>query len=100
MLSLQKLVNLGVGEGGVGAEVAAHLAVLVTRDHGFEHVLPAARRMNIARTQRAAFQISKLVEDEQRMIAGAGEMAVVGRPLLIAVGRADAGIHIKHDALQ
>ena len=27
-------------------------------------------------------------------------MAVVGRPFLIAVGRADAGIHIQDDALQ
>jgi len=37
--------------------------------------------MDISRTQCAAFEIAKLIEDEQRMIAGAGKMAVGFEPL-------------------
>src|SRR2546430_4866965 len=35
---------------------------------------------------------------EQRMIAGAGVMAVPDAVLLFAMGRADARIHVEHDA--
>jgi hypothetical protein len=31
------------------------------------------------------------------MVAGAAEVAVVGRPLLFAVGRADAAVHVEND---
>jgi hypothetical protein len=53
--------------------------------------------MDVARTQHAAFQIAELIEHEQRMIAGASEVAVVGSAFLIAVGWADTRIHIEHD---
>jgi hypothetical protein len=54
--------------------------------------------MHVARAKRASFQIAELVEDEDRMEASAAEMAVPDAALLIAVRRADAGIHIEHDA--
>jgi hypothetical protein len=54
--------------------------------------------VDIARTQRTAFQIAELVEDEQRMIAGAIVMAVPDAVLLLAMGRADARMHVDHDA--
>ena len=47
--------------------------------------------------QGAALQIAKLVEHEQRVIAGAPEMAVVGAAFLFAVGRALVRIHVEHD---
>jgi hypothetical protein len=53
--------------------------------------------MNVARTQRRTLQVAELVEHEQRVIAGAGELAVVGSAFLIAMGRADARTHIEHD---
>jgi hypothetical protein len=53
--------------------------------------------MNIPRPQGAPLQIAELVELEQRVIAGAAEMAVVGAPLLLAIGRAFARIHVEHD---
>src|SRR5271157_3074106 len=46
----------------------------------------------------AAFQIAKLVEHEQRMIAGATVMAVPDAHLLLAVRRTNALIHVEHDA--
>jgi D-serine deaminase-like pyridoxal phosphate-dependent protein len=41
-----------------------------------EHILPAIGAVDIAGTQRAAFQITELIEHEQRVITGAGVMAV------------------------
>ena len=79
---LQEPVDLRVREGGVGAEVAAHLPRPLTRDHGFEHILPTFCRMDIARTQYAAFEIAELVEYKQVVIAGEAAATVVGRPLL------------------
>jgi hypothetical protein len=55
--------------------------------------------VDIAGAQGTAFQVTELVEDEQRVIAGAAEVAVVGAALLIAVGRAHAGVHVQHDHL-
>jgi hypothetical protein len=54
--------------------------------------------VHVAGTQRAAFQITKLIEHEQWMIAGAGVMAVPDAHLLLAVGRAHARIHVEDDA--
>ena len=44
--------------------------------------------MNIAGSQSASFQIAKLIEQEQRMIAGAGVMAVPDAHFLFAMGGA------------
>jgi hypothetical protein len=78
---LQELVDLWIREGGVGAEVASYLPGPVTCDRGLKHILPTVRRMDIARTQHTAFQIAKLVEDEQRVITGA--VTGVGFPCAI-----------------
>src|SRR4029077_7538098 len=40
----------------------------------------------------------KLVEDEQRVIAGTGVVAVPDAHLLLAMRRAHARIHVEHDA--
>src|SRR5215472_12224842 len=43
-----------------------------------EHILPAVGAVDIAGTQRAAFQITELIEHEQRVITGVGVMAETG----------------------
>ena len=48
----------------------------------------------------ATFQIAELIEHEQRMITGAGEVAVVGGAFLISIGLAHTGVHVEHDAVQ
>ena len=50
--------------------------------------------MNFAGTKRAPFEVAELVEQEQRMVAGAGIMAVPDAVLLFAVRRAHARIHV------
>src|SRR5262249_8559766 len=66
---------------------------LVARHDGLEHVVPAVSAVHVAGTQSTAFEVAKLVEHEQRVIAGAGVMAVPDAHLLLAVGRAHASIH-------
>src|SRR6202035_3835768 len=48
----------------------------ISRHDRLQHRLPPVGAVNVARTQGAAFQIAKLVEHEQRMIAGAVVVAV------------------------
>ena len=55
--------------------------------------------MHVAWPKRASFQVSELVEHEERMVTGTLEVSVPRAPLLIAMRWADAGIHIQHDAL-
>ena len=52
--------------------------------------------MDIAGAQRTSLQIAKLVEHEQRMIAGAAEVAVVGGAFLLAMRGAYAAVHVEH----
>jgi len=96
--SLQIFVHLGIGEAGVGTKINARDFTLIPRHDRLQYCLPSVGAVNIARAQGAAFQIAKLVEHEQRMIAGAGKMPVPGTHLLFAMRRAHARIHIEHDA--
>jgi hypothetical protein len=52
--------------------------------------VPAVSAVHVAGTQSTAFEVAKLVEHEQQVIAGAGVMAVPDAHLLLAVGRAYA----------
>ena len=56
--------------------------------------------MDVARTQKATLQVTELVEAEERVIAGAAEVPVVSRSLLIAMGRAHRAIHVEDDDLR
>ena len=54
--------------------------------------------VHVAGAQRATLQVAELVEHEQRVIAGAAEVAVTGRALLLAECRADGAVHVEHHA--
>jgi hypothetical protein len=75
-LCFEKLVHLGVGEGRVASEIKTLHGSPVACDHRFQHSAPAV-------AQGAPLGIAELVEHEQRVVAGAAEMAVVGA----AIGR-------------
>ena len=92
------LVDLGIGETRVGAEIDARDLALIARHDRLQHALPFIGAVNIAGAQGAALQIAELVEHEQRMIAGAFVMPVPDAHLLFAMRRADARIHVEHDA--
>src|SRR5215472_14251957 len=71
-LRLQKLVDLGHCKGRVRSKIEAWGLALVARHDGLEHVVPAVSAVHVAATQSTAFEVAKLVEHQQRVIAGAG----------------------------
>jgi Enoyl-(Acyl carrier protein) reductase len=86
-------------DGGLSRPTGTNTSLaLISRHDGLEHSVPFVGAVNVAGTQSAAFQITELVEHEQRVIAGAGVMAVPDAILLLAMGRAHARIHVEHDA--
>ncbi len=54
--------------------------------------------VHVAGAQRATLQVAELVEHEQRVIAGAAEVAVIGRALLLTECRTVGAVHVEHDA--
>jgi hypothetical protein len=56
--------------------------------------------MDVAGAQATSLQVAELVEQKQGMVAGAAEVAVVGRALLVAIGRADARIQVENHLLR
>jgi hypothetical protein len=82
------------------AKIDARDFSAIARHDGFENALPAIGAVNVAGTKCAAFQIAELIEQEQRMIAGAVVVPVPDAVLLLAMGRADAGVHVERHPLR
>ena len=99
-LGLQQLVQLGLGERRITPEVERKAALPVAGDHGLEHLAPAVGAVHVAGPEQAPLQVAELVEQEQRMVARAAEVAVPGRAFLLAVGRALRAIHVEDDPVR
>jgi hypothetical protein len=93
----EELVDIRIGEGRVASKIQPRPLAPVARYDRFQYSTPAVGAVDIAGSQRAPFHIAELVEHEQRVIAHAAEVAVVGAAFLLAVGRALARIHVEHD---
>ena len=96
-LSRRQFIDLGVGEGGVGAKIPALSLATIAGDHRFQYVASIGGAVGVTGPQRAPLQVAELVEQEQRVIAGAAEVAVVGDAILDAVRLADAVVHVEQD---
>src|SRR3954469_8421049 len=78
ILGFKKLVDLGTGESGIASKIQMLHNAPVTRNHRLQQRAPAVSAVDIAGPEDTAFDIAELIEHEQRMIAGTGEMPVVG----------------------
>ena len=76
-LGFEVIVSLRRGEGGVTSEIEPYLPTLVANDNRLQHAFPAIGAVNVAGAQGTPFQISKLVEQEKGMVAGAAEVTIV-----------------------
>ena len=85
-LGLEQLVELGLGERRVAAEVEGEAPPAVAGDHRHQHGAPLVGAVDVAGPQQAALEVAELVEDEQRVVTGAAEVAVPGRALLLRRG--------------
>ncbi len=96
-LGFEEVIDFWICETRISPEIDARNLTLIPRHDRLQHRFPPVGAVNVARAQGAAFQIAKLVEHEQRMIAGAGIMPVPDTHLLFAMRRAHARIHVEHD---
>ena len=72
----EKLVDLGIGKAGVGSEINERDLAAIARHDRLQNLVPAICSVDVAGTKRAPFEVAELVEQKQRMVAGAGIMAV------------------------
>src|SRR3954451_4604771 len=83
-LGFKKLVDLRIGKSCVTSKIQMLRDAPVTRYHRLQHCAPAVGTMYVARPQRTSLDIAELIEHEQRVIAGAGEMSIIGAAFLLA----------------
>jgi hypothetical protein len=88
-------VHLRLGECRVASKKPTDVRIPVASYHRFQYRPPVISPVNLSVAQQRPLQIAKLVEVKQRVIAGAAEVAVVGRALLLAVGRTDRTVHVQ-----
>lgn len=78
VIDFQIVEHFRDSKGSIATQVfAPQASPAITFDNRIKHGLPVVRTVNIAGAQRAALQITMLVEDEQRMITCAAEVAVI-----------------------
>ncbi len=97
LVVLQVLVDLGDRERRVGPEIHRRIDAAVVVHDRFEHRLPLMGTRNITLSKHHPFEIAEVVEAEQRVIAGLGEVAVVGRALLVTIGGALGTVEVEDD---
>ena len=84
--SLKGLVKLWDRKRGICPKKARDVALRVARNDRSQKRFPAIRAMDVTIAQGAAFQMAKLIEDEQRVIAVASEMPIPCGTFLTAMG--------------
>lgn len=89
-LGTKILSETWIGKARVGAEIDAPHLAFVARHDRLQDAFPAISAVDIVGPPRAALQIAELVEDKQRMIAGAIVVAIPDDVFLLVMCRADA----------
>lgn len=96
-LRFQHLVEVRNGKRGVVPEEPHQVTASISRYDRLQNLFPSVGAVHIAGAQSTPFELPKLVEHEQRVIAQAAEMAVPRGAFLCAVGRADRAVHVQRD---
>jgi hypothetical protein len=98
-LRLQILVDRWIGERRVTSEVTPKFTIAISGDDGLKYDFPVLGAMHVPLSEYATLEVTKVIEAEKGMIAGASKMPIVGCTLLPTVGLADGAIHIQDDPL-
>jgi hypothetical protein len=64
ILGFQKFIQVRQCKGSISSEVASQGSFPITLNDGFQYITPSVGTVDIARAQRAAFQITKLVKQK------------------------------------
>jgi hypothetical protein len=94
-LRLQVLVDLRIRKRSVSTKELRNCFTTIALHDRLKHRTPVVGAVHVPVTKRDPLQIAMLVEQKQRVIAGALEVAVAGVPFVIAVCRADRGISVR-----
>ena len=97
---LQHSVQRRIGEGGIATKEFRDVQVTIPIDYRQEYPPPELRAGVIAASQHRSLQVAILIEQEQRVIAHALEVPVIGRALLTAVGLTDGAVHVENQCFQ
>ena len=97
---LQGLVDLWLGEGGIGAHEHVLALLLLPFDLRQEHLVPVFSAVDVPRPQLHRQTVAFPIEQQQRVIAGGLEMSVVGALLLVAVDRDLRAVDVQYHPLR
>src|SRR3954453_8704608 len=89
-LGFKKLVDLRIGKSCVTSEIQILHDAPVAGDYRLQHCAPSVGAVHVSRSQGASLDIAELVEYEQRVIAGATEVPIIGASFLLAIEPAPA----------
>src|SRR4051812_38322139 len=84
------------GESGAAGEPDAHPSAPTDRARP-DPRQPELGAVPVTPPEHDPLRVTELIEHEQGMVAGAAEVAVEGRALLVAVGLADRAVHVEND---
>ena len=93
---LQCVVDLRLGEGGVGAKHHFLAQLLLPFDLWQEKFFPILGAVHVAGSQLGRQTVTLATEQQQRVIAGRFKVPVVGAILLFAVDRDLGAVHVQH----
>ncbi len=97
VLGFQILVDLRFGKGCIAPKEMRNIPITVSGYYWFQHRSPVLGAVHIAFAEQGIFDIAKLIETEEGVIAHAPEMPVVRSAFLPAKGLADRAIHVQHE---
>ena len=88
------LVGLRVGKGGVAPKPEKLEPGPVALHYGLDELQSAIGGMDVSRSQLGPQTVALAGKAKKRMETVLGKMAIVGNPLLLAVGRVLGGIQV------
>ena len=92
---LEVLIDVRLGECGIGTKVPPHSCRPVAGQDGIPYVTPPVRAMYVPRTEHRPLAVTELVEHEQRVIARAPKCPLYDAPLLFSMYRTLRTVHVK-----
>ena len=69
----------------------------ISRNDRLQDRFRVIQTVHISETQSASFKMTKLVENEQWVVAHAAKMPIRRGALLCAMGQADRTVHVQHN---
>src|SRR5436309_3847237 len=97
---LQRFVDLRFGKSGIRPKDYLLTQLLLSLDFRLPQFFPVLATVDVAEPELGRQTVALAIEQQQRVIAGRFEVAVVGAVLLLAVNRNPGRIHVQNNPLR